>query len=51
MDPQAVNRLREELLKIVMWMARDDVTNWIMIGESEPADQEYIEKAKGDEKH
>ncbi|KAK7518590.1 MRG-domain-containing protein [Phyllosticta citricarpa] len=51
MDPQSVNRLREELLKFTMWMARDEVIPKIFRHEYYPADQEYIEKAKGDEKH
>ncbi|KAK7544125.1 MRG-domain-containing protein [Phyllosticta citribraziliensis] len=51
MDPQSVNRLREELLKLTMWIAKDENANRFFRNNYEPADQEYIEKAKGDEKH
>lgn len=50
MDPQSVNRLREELLKITMWLNKDETVGKVFVSEYEAADNEYIDKAKGDER-
>lgn len=50
MDTQSVNRLREELLKITMWLSRDETLGQVFVSEYETADSEYVDKAKGDER-
>lgn len=45
MDHQSVNRLREELSKLTMWMGKN--SNRFFTAEYENASQEYIEKARG----
>ncbi len=47
MDHQSVSRLREELTKITLWLARDAQVQRLLSAEYENASQEYIEKAKG----
>ncbi|KAF2090358.1 MRG-domain-containing protein [Saccharata proteae CBS 121410] len=49
MDYQSVQRLREELSKITMWLARDSVCVQVFNSEYEPADMEYVDRAKGGE--
>ncbi|GME22226.1 Histone acetylase complex subunit mrg15-2 [Neofusicoccum parvum] len=50
MDPQSVNRLREELHKINMWLSKDETVGKVFVSEYETADSEYVDKAKGDER-
>ncbi|KAB2573141.1 Chromatin modification-related protein eaf3 [Lasiodiplodia theobromae] len=50
MDPQSVNRLREELVKITMWLNKDETVCRVFVSEYETADSEYVDKAKGDER-
>ena len=45
MDTQAVNRLKEELTKMVNWLTKN--ANRYFTAEYEAADSEYIEKARG----
>ncbi|MCJ1356744.1 MAG: Esa1p-associated factor [Icmadophila ericetorum] len=45
MDTQAVNRLKEELTKMVNWLTKN--ANRYFTAEYETADSEYIEKARG----
>ena len=47
MDQQAVNRLREELSKMTMWLARDSSVSRYFSVEYENSTTEYQEKAKG----
>ncbi|KAL1623761.1 Esa1p-associated factor [Diplodia seriata] len=50
MDPQSVNRLREELVKITMWLNKDETVGKVFVSEYETAGSEYVDKAKGDER-
>ncbi|OJD31783.1 histone acetylase complex subunit [Diplodia corticola] len=50
MDPQSVNRLREELVKITMWLNKDETVGKVFVSEYESPGVEYVDKAKGDEK-
>ena len=45
MDQQSVNRLREELLKMTNWLAKNATTYFVK--EYETPSQSYIEKARG----
>ena len=45
MDQQSVNRLREELLKMTNWLAKNHATYFV--NEYETPSQSYIEKARG----
>ncbi len=45
MDQQSVNRLREELIRITTWLAKNSTRYFT--AEYESASQEYIEKARG----
>lgn len=45
MDAQAIHRLREEMSKICIWLARNAAKYFT--GHYEAATQEYIEKARG----
>lgn len=44
MDQQSVNRLREELIKLTIWLSRN--ADQYFIAEYESQNAEYIEKAK-----
>jgi mortality factor 4-like protein 1 len=45
MDNQAINRLREELAKITMWLGRNSAKYFNT--EYEAPSQEYVDKARG----
>jgi mortality factor 4-like protein 1 len=45
MDVQTVNRLREEIAKMVLWMAKNVPALFVMGYEAPPP--EYVERAKG----
>lgn len=47
MDQQSVNRLREELSKMTMWLARDASVSRYFSVEYENSSTEYQEKSKG----
>jgi mortality factor 4-like protein 1 len=45
MDPQSVNKLREELTKLTGWLSKN--SSHYFVAEYETASQEYVEKARG----
>ena len=45
MDAQGVQRLREEMSKLCLWIARH--ANKFFLGQYEAASAEYVEKARG----
>ncbi len=45
MDQQTISRLREELTKLTLWLAKHAGTYFV--GEYEAVTTEYIEKARG----
>ena len=45
MDVQSVNRLREELSKLTVWLGKNAVKYFV--SEYETPSQDYIEKARG----
>lgn len=44
MDQQSISRMREELTKLTTWMGRNSTDLFCAV--YEPADEEYISKAK-----
>jgi len=45
MDTQSVNRLREELSKLTIWLGKNAVLYFV--SEYETPSQDYVEKARG----